>query len=240
MILTGCSETARSQRRKDSALSGRAASLQPARITPRRRAALFYRVSTEEQTAENQRPDVEGLARARDLNVVATYEETISGAKLERTKLAAMLDAAHRRAFDVVIVWALDRLGRTMFETIETVRKLDRAGVELLSVREPWLDMGGPARTLLLSIFAWVAEQERTRLIERTRAGMERAKRAGKIIGRPERAIRWTTVRALRADGLSIRAIARRIDVPLSTLHRAWQRREASRKGHPQKGAGTP
>lgn len=198
----------------------------------RRRAALFLRVSTDEQTTATQRPECEALAKARGCDVVATYEETGSGAKRDRAQLAALLRDAHRGAFETAIVWALDRLGRSMHDTIETVRRLDRSGVEVLSVREPWLDTGGPARALLLSIFAWVAEQERDRLIERTRAGMERARRAGVPIGRPEAPIPLTTARALRAAGLSVRAVARRLGVAPSTLHRALQRAdEQPRRG---------
>lgn len=193
-----------------------------------RRAALLLRVSTGEQTIETQRPDVEQLARARGLEVVEVYEEQASGAAKRRTVLRAMLDAAHRGAFEVVIVWALDRLGRSMFETIETVRTLDRSGVEVVSVREPWLDTAGPARSLLLSIFAWVADFERGRLIERTIAGMDRARREGKRIGRPEKAIPMTIARALRAQGVSVRAIARRLQVPASTLRRALARESTS------------
>ena len=103
--------------------------------------------------------------------------------------------------------------------------------MEILSAREPWLDTAGPARSLLLSIFAWVAEQERERMIERTIAGMERAKRAGKVIGRPKKAISLSSVRALRAQGLSVRAVARRLKVPASTLHRALKRGEVERDG---------
>ncbi len=194
--------------------------------TARRRAALDLRVSTDEQTNDNQRPDLERLAAARGLDVTFTYEEIASGAQRERAQLDAMLEAAHRGLFDVVLVWALDRVGRSMFETIATVQKLDRAGVELLSVREPWLDTAGPARSLLLSIFAWVAQQERERMIERTRAGMERARLAGKPIGRPERPISLPIARALRAEGLSVRAVAKRMQVPPSTLRRALERDE--------------
>lgn len=193
-----------------------------------RRAALWLRVSTGEQTLETQRPDLEQLARARGLEVVEVYEEQASGAAKQRTVLCAMLDAAHRGAFEIVIVWALDRLGRSMFETIETVRTLDRSGVEVVSVREPWLDTAGPARSLLLSIFAWVADFERGRLIERTIAGMDRARREGKRIGRPEKAIPMTIARALHAQGLSVRAVARRLQVPASTLRRALARESTS------------
>lgn len=191
---------------------------------PASRAALWLRVSKGEQTIETQRPDVEQLARARGVEVVEVYEEQASGVAKRRSVLRAMLDAAHRGAFDVVIVWALDRLGRSMFETIETVRALDRAGVEVLSVQEPWLDTAGPARALLLAIFAWVADFERGRLVERTLAGMERARREGKRIGRPEKAIPMTLARSLRAGGLSVRAVARRLQVPESTLRRALER----------------
>lgn len=191
---------------------------------PARRAAIFLRVSKDEQTIENQRPDCEQLARVRGFEVVKLYEETASGAKLDRAQLAAMLADAHRGAFEVLVVWALDRLGRSMFETIATVQKLDRAHVEIVSVAEPWLDTGGPARSLLLAIFAWVAEQERGRMIERTIAGMARARREGKKIGRPETAIPMTLARSLRAEGFSVRAVARRLRVPPTTLRRALER----------------
>jgi DNA invertase Pin-like site-specific DNA recombinase len=85
-----------------------------------------------------------------------------------------------------VAVWALDRLHRSMTGAINTVLELDRLGVPVLSVREGWLDTSGPVRPLLVAIFGWVAEQERTRLIERTKAGIERARREGKVLGRPK------------------------------------------------------
>jgi hypothetical protein len=95
---------------------------------------------------------------------------------------------------------------------------LDGAGGELVSVREPWLDTGGPVRDLLLAIFSWVAEQELRRLVERTRAGIERARakgtKSGKAIGRPRRLIRADVERArtMHAAGRSVRAIAMVLD----------------------------
>lgn len=87
-------------------------------------------------------------------------------------------------------------------------------------MREPWLDMRGPVRSLLVAIFSWVAEQERFRLVERTHAGIERARRQGKRIGRPPAAINVTAARALRKDGASVRAIARQLGVSKTSLHR--------------------
>jgi DNA invertase Pin-like site-specific DNA recombinase len=79
----------------------------------------------------------------------------------------------------------LDRLHRSMVGAITTVLELDRLGVEVISLKEPWLDTSGPVRSLLVAIFGWVAEQERVRLIERTKAGLERARAQGKRLGRP-------------------------------------------------------
>ncbi len=193
-----------------------------------KRAALVVRVSTPEQHLENQRPELEAFARARGLEVVEVFEETGSGAARRRPVLQAMLEAAHRRAFDVVLVWSLDRLGRTMLEVLEAVRRLDVAGVELLSVREPWLDTGGPARGLLLAIFAWVAEWERGRLVERTKAGMARARAQGKVIGRPAVAVPLALARGLlHADGKSVRGVARSLGIAPSTLRRALKEKKS-------------
>jgi DNA invertase Pin-like site-specific DNA recombinase len=132
-----------------------------------------------------------------------------------------MADAAAGR-FNVLVVWAIDRFGRSMMGNLQDVTALDKAGVAVVSVREPWLDTAGPTRGLLLAIFSWVAEQERARLIERTKAGIARARAAGKAIGRPKtRAVDVAAARALLATGQSVRAASRALGVPLATLQRA-------------------
>jgi len=138
------------------------------------RAALYLRVSSDRQTVENQRAEVEQLARARGYEI-ALYEETESAAK-RRPVFERMLTDVRAGRIDAVVVWAIDRLHRSMQGAINDVLELDRLGVRVLSVREPWLDTSGPVRSLLVAIFGWVAEQERSRLIERTKAGLERAK----------------------------------------------------------------
>jgi DNA invertase Pin-like site-specific DNA recombinase len=152
------------------------------------RAGLYARVSTEEQTEENQVRELLQLARARGWEPVV-YRETMSGAVRDRPELDRLLGDARAGRLGAVVVWALDRVHRTMVGCITTVLELDRLGVEVVSIREPWLDTAGPVRSLLLAIFGWVAEQERARLIERTRAGLARARekgtRSGKAIGRP-------------------------------------------------------
>lgn len=162
---------------------------------------------------------MEQVARAREYDVVAIYEEHENAAKRRQTH-ARMLDDARRGVFDVLVVWALDRFGRSMASNVRQVLELDRLGVLVVSVREPWLDTGGPVRGLLVAIFSWVAEQERHRLVERTRAGLARARREGKRLGRRRRTAGSEIGRALamRAEGRSVRAIAVALKVPRSTL----------------------
>jgi putative DNA-invertase from lambdoid prophage Rac len=115
-----------------------------------------------------------------------------------------------------------------MIDNIQTVLELDRIGVRLVSVREPWLDTAGPVRGLLLAIFSWCAEQERLRIIERTKAGMERARKEGKIIGRPPVVIDLDEARVLRARGLSLRQAARQLGVGASTLCQVLRQHDAA------------
>jgi putative DNA-invertase from lambdoid prophage Rac len=185
-----------------------------------RRAAIYLRVSTEDQTNENQRPDLEQLARARGLTVVQVFEEKASAAS-SRAIFRSMLDDAHRGRFHVVLVWALDRLGRSMVGNLQAVLALDRMGVAVVSYREPWLDAAGPLRELLICIFSWVAQQERARLIERTTAGLERARREGKRLGRPPARFDLQRAQMLQTRGKPVREIARELGVPRSVIARA-------------------
>lgn len=202
-------------------------------------AALYARVSTDRQDASVQIPDLERLARARgwtwDL-----HQEIESGAK-RRPVLDAICADARRGRYQAIAVWALDRLGRSMHETVVRVLELDRAGVQVVSVREPWMDSGSPARDLLLAIMAWVAEQERRRLIERTRAGIAAARRRGRRIGRPpateRHAVALHTAAELVAAGTSIRAAAREWSLPESTLRGFLRARGLCAKKAPSDGA---
>lgn len=192
----------------------------PALVKVRKRAALYLRVSTDDQTTMNQIAELEQVAKTRGWTVVGIFDETASGVARARPVLARMLELAHRGGVDVVAVWALDRIGRSMQDTIRIVLELERVGVELVSMREAWLDSGGPVRPLLVSIFAWVAEQERTRLGERVRAGQARARQAGVKIGRPSTRLTPAAVLKLRRQGMSLRQIARHLKVSYSTAQR--------------------
>jgi putative DNA-invertase from lambdoid prophage Rac len=200
------------------------------------RAALYLRVSTEDQTEENQAPELRQLAERRGWTAVE-YRETGSAAKARPVLDRLMLDARAGKV-GAVVVWALDRLDRSHLGCMMRVAELDRLGVAVVSVREGWLDTSGPARSLLVSVFAWAAEQERARLIERTRAGLDRARREGKALGRPRAspvalaaaAHEWREgqVLDLRGPRPSIRAVARRHGVGDGTLRRYLREQGAS------------
>lgn len=190
-------------------------------------AAVYVRVSKRSQTLENQLPDLERMAAARGLTIVATFSDKMSGSKASRPGFNAMMQAAHEGRFSVVLVWAVDRMGRNMGAVVEAVTTLDRLGVEVVSHKEPWLVLKGPVRALLLSIFAWVAEQERERTIERTDAGLETARRNGKKLGRRQRQVDVDEALRLRKAGRSIRETAKALGIGVGTLHRALARAAA-------------
>ncbi len=207
---------------------------------PSKRCAIYARVSKSDgsQSTDNQKPDLEQLALVRGLEIVSVYEEAQSAAK-NRPEYDRMMTDAKRGRFGVLLVWAVDWLGRSMVGNLQDVLELDRIGVTVVSVRETWLDTGGPVRNLLLAIFSWVAEQERARLIERTIAGQERARRQGRRIGRVpaekrvpglHKGVRLDVdrARALLAAGKSQRAAAKELGVGEGTLRRALARASAS------------
>lgn len=173
------------------------------------KAAVYLRVSTDRQDEANQEPECLRLVEARGWEPLIV-RETASGAKT-RPEWDWVLELARRGDVHAVVIWSLDRIGRRMFELIADVRELDRVGCSILSVREPWLDTSGPTRNLLLSIMGWVAQHERERLVERTKAGLARARAAGKVLGRPERRLSdkaLALAKRLRLDGRSWRATA--------------------------------
>jgi len=171
------------------------------------------RVSTFEQSTENQKPELERIAKVRELEILHRYEDYISATK-KRPGYDAMMRDAHRGKFDTLIIWSLDRLGRSMYGNMNAVLSLDQCGVRIISAKEPWLDSGGPTRQLLIAIFSWVAEQERLRIVERTNAGMQRARAKGVHIGRPFAGISRPLMLELRAHGASVRAIAHALSTP--------------------------
>ena len=152
--------------------------------------AIYARVSKsdESQDPQNQLTPLRDYARAIGGEIVAEYIDLASGGSSERENFLNMLNNADKRKFDLLLIWALDRLSREgISNTLGYLERLKRNGIAVKSLQESWLDTRDEGLgQLLLAIFSWVAQQERRRLVERTRAGIERAKRQGKTLGRPK------------------------------------------------------
>jgi DNA invertase Pin-like site-specific DNA recombinase len=149
--------------------------------------ALYLRVSTAHQTADNQLHELERVAAARGWNIVRTFrDDGISGAKGRdgRPALDALLKAATRREFDLIAVWSIDRLGRSLQHLVTTVNDLHASGVQLY-FHQNAIDTTTPSGKLLFSVMGSFAEYERELIRERIKLGMERARKEGKSLGRP-------------------------------------------------------
>lgn len=188
------------------------------------RAALYARVSTPTQSVENQRHELRRVAEARRWYIANEYtEDGISGAKdrSQRPALNALIKAAIRGEFDLVAVWSIDRLGRSLQHLVETVNELRSVGVDLY-IHQQALDTSTPAGKLAFSVFGALAEYERELIRERVRAGLDRARRNGTKLGRPTNlndSVRAAII-ALRAKDHPIRKIASQLKVGTGTVYR--------------------
>src|SRR5436309_8283602 len=153
-----------------------------------KRTALYLRVSTLDQHPETQLHDLRQLAQQRGLEIIVTYTDYLSSTKIRRPKLEQMLADARQGKFQVLLVWACDRLARSVRHFLEVLDELNHLGVEFVSFREQ-LDTGGPLGRAVVEIISVVAELERNLIVERVKAGMRRAKLEGQRIGRPTRQV---------------------------------------------------
>jgi DNA invertase Pin-like site-specific DNA recombinase len=170
-----------------------------ANMTTRKRAAMYARVSTDGQTTENQTAALREVAVRRGWDIVEVYvDHGISGAKGrdKRPAFDRMLKEASRRKFDLVMAWAIDRMGRSLRDLIDTIEHLDATGVDLY-LDQQHIDTTTPAGKLLFHISGAFAEFERNMIRQRINAGLARARAQGKKIGRPK--IDAKTEAAIRA-----------------------------------------
>jgi DNA invertase Pin-like site-specific DNA recombinase len=201
------------------------------------RAAIYARVSTADQhTIPEQVRQLEELARRRGWRIIRTVREIASGAA-KRAKRDELLADARRREFDAILVWKLDRWGRSVADLVATLNELTALGVVFVSMTEA-LDLSTPGGRALAGMLAVFAEFERDLLRERVRvrAGLERARREGKHLGRPPTAATHATeVRALRRRALSHAEIARRLGIGETSVRRILANKKSAQR---QRGAG--
>jgi DNA invertase Pin-like site-specific DNA recombinase len=184
--------------------------------------AVYVRVSTGTQDTENQLAQLRAFAHSQGWVIVAEYADELTGKNSDRAQFQLMFKHASVHAWDILLFWSLDRLSREgALETLQHLNRLTGYGVQWRSLTEQYLDSTGMFRDAVISILAVVAKQERVRLSERTKAGLERARKQGKVLGRPKAAVDATEIRALRASGLSWGAIGRRTGLARATCQRA-------------------
>lgn len=188
----------------------------------------YVRVSTGEQTVENQKIAIDEWARNSGYLVLKYYEdEAISGKvpPLRRQGFRKLVEevVSLKPKPVVTIVYELSRIGRSFYETLEAVKALETLETPLVSIspKESFLQTLDPSiRKLVLAIFSWVAERERELLSQRTKEGMKRVKLEGKRIGRPMKTVDKKTVVGYLERGLSMSAIAKILGVSSKTLKR--------------------
>ena len=185
-----------------------------------KRAALYMRVSTVDQHPENQLNELRHFASQRGFQITEEYKDHgINGAKARRPALDKMLQDAHRRRFDVVVVWACDRLARSTKHFLQVLDELNELGVQFLSQREA-IDTDGPLGRAIVVIVSAVAELERSLIVERVRAGMRRAKLEGRHIGRKPLVLDRDAILRDRQRGHSLSQLAKSHLVSRATVHR--------------------
>lgn len=195
-----------------------------------KRVALYLRVSTDGQTTENQRRELEEVAQLRGWTVVETYaDEGISGAKGrdKRPAFDRLLKDATRRKFDVVAAWSVDRLGRSMKDLVDFMLELQGAGVDLFLHKQA-LDTSTPAGRAMFQMCGVFAEFERSLIQERVRSGLATAKAKGIKLGRPKASPALEADIAKRlGEGMGQQAVAKALGCGVSTVRRV----AASRAG---------
>jgi DNA invertase Pin-like site-specific DNA recombinase len=189
------------------------------------RAGLYARVSTnDQQTLPMQNKAMREYAARRDWTVAIQVKEVGSGAA-QRKMREQLIDAARRREIDVVLVWRLDRWGRSVADLLATLTELEHLGVGFVSLTEA-LDLTTPAGRAMAGLLAVFAEFEREILRERVRAGLAHARENGKRLGRPlTAALHADQIRKLHRTGLSKSQIARQLNIGRTSVRRILNNR---------------
>ncbi len=187
------------------------------------RVALYGRISTltHGQDPEMQLRELRQYAVARGWTIADEYvDRGISGSLESRPELNKLMADAHRRRFDIVLCWKIDRFGRSLKHLVNALADLDAYGVAFVSLKDN-LDLGTPSGRLMFQIIGAMAEFERALIQERVRAGLRNARAKGKALGRPRVIVDAPRIAALRAQGRSWASIAATLGIGEGTVRRA-------------------
>jgi DNA invertase Pin-like site-specific DNA recombinase len=193
--------------------------------------AIYARVSTTNhgQDVTLQTRELEQFAQARGWHLLDSYLDLgISGSKDKRPELDRLMADAHKRRFDVVVVWRFDRFARSVSHLLRALETFNALGIAFVSLSEQ-MDTTTPTGKMIFTVLGAVAELERSLIVERVRAGLRNAVAKGKTLGRPRKIVDVVRIDALRTQGLSLRAIASELGIGLATLHRTSVPRSKTR-----------
>ncbi|MEX3924009.1 recombinase family protein [Paraburkholderia sp. BR10936] len=192
-------------------------------IKPQPRVALYARVSTDSQTTENQLAELRAVALRNGWSIAGEYvDHGISGAKGrdKRPEFDRLLKDAMRKEFDIIAAWSVDRLGRSLQHLVTFLGDIEAKGVGLY-LHQQGVDTTTPSGKALFQMCGVFAEFERSMIISRVCAGLDRARAQGKRLGRPSIATpRKEEIRTLLAQGVSMARIAKKVGCGVATVHR--------------------
>ncbi len=196
------------------------------------RVGLYARVSTNHQDVQMQLSELRAVAAQRGWDIVQEYaDEGISGSSTARPGLDAMINDVRSGKLSMVVVWKMDRLGRSLSHLLQLLDEFNQLGVGFVSLRDAGFDtVDSPSRRLLLGLIAVFCEYERSIILERVKAGVQRAKDQGKHCGRPVLKTDTRPILALKEKGHSIREISEMLNLSRGTVWRRLKEVEDSTK----------
>ena len=188
------------------------------------RVALYARVSTlNGQDPEMQLRELREYAARRGLDVVDEYtDHGVSSSRDSRPQLNRLMADAQQRKFDAVAVWKLDRFAHSLKMLVVSLAELEALGVAFVSLRDN-LDLSTPTGRLMFQVVGAMAEFERAHIQERVRAGLRNARAKGQQLGRPHRVVDRDTILQMKAEGASLRQIAKRLGIGYGTVRARLQ-----------------
>jgi len=189
--------------------------------TTSKHAAIYLRVSTDEQSTDNQLPQLREFITRKGWELVLEFIDAgVGGGTANREQFQNMFLSAERHEFDVLVFWSLDRFTREgVLPTLQHLERLAKAGVGYASLGEQHLDSTNPFNDVFIAFAASMAKQEKVRISERTKAGLARVRALGTRLGRrPVKEFNLQHALELRGQGHSMRAISRMLDQPVSSV----------------------
>ena len=184
-----------------------------------KKVAIYVRVSTKDQSVDMQLDDLERYSRERGYNVFNLYKDNISGTKEKRPALNDLMNDARKRKFNTVLVWRFDRFARSTKHLVTALYDFRNLGIDFISYQEN-IDTSSPLGEAIFTIISAMSKLERDIIAERVKGGLRKARLKGKRLGRPNGDIDINKVIKLKEQGMSIREIAKDLELSRSKVER--------------------